>query len=369
MTDRLARLRKTLARKNLDGIVVTQPQNIRYLSGFTSPDALLIITQSGRGLAADKALLATDFRYFEQVADQSPHFELLALKDKPHETLGACWAELHEQGLYRLAYEKTHLTVDRHKRFRQVLPRRVRFRGTEGLVEDLRMVKDDAEIDAIRRAVLLGDAAFMAVAPRLNPGMTEKAVAWQLEAWAREHGAERASFEFIVAGGPNAAKPHAVQTDRPIQEGEPVTVDMGVVVDGYCSDMTRTFCLGEPDSKFREIWHIVLEAQEKATAGIRAGVTGQAIDTLARDVIAQAGYGENFGHGLGHGVGLAVHEAPGLSQRYPKPLPAGSVVTVEPGIYLTGWGGVRIEDMVVVRANGAEVLTTTPKTLTNQLTK
>jgi len=359
---RLIHLREKLAQKKLDGLFVTQPQNIRYLSGFTSPDASLIIT-------ATKALIATDFRYFEQVAEQCPGWELVQLKDKPYEALEECFKELHAQGLYRLAHEKTHLTVDRHKRLRQALPRRVRFRGTEGLVEELRMVKDDAELDAIRRAVLLGDQAFVAVVSHIVAGMTEKAVAWQLEAWAREHGAEKASFEFIVAAGPNAAKPHAVQTDRPIQESEPITIDMGVVVDGYCSDLTRTFCLGEPTDKFREVWHIVRDAQERAEAGMRAGMTGKEADALARDLITEAGYGENFGHGLGHGVGLAVHELPQLSRLYDKPLPASSVVTVEPGIYLPGWGGVRLEDMVVIRSDSAEILSTAPKTLTNQLNK
>jgi Xaa-Pro aminopeptidase len=362
MNNRVQALREKLAQKNLNGLLVTQPQNIRYLSGFTSPDASLIIT-------ADKALIATDFRYFEQVAEQCPDYELLPFKDKPFEDLKERFAELHAQGLYRLAYERTHLTVDRHRRFRKILPRRVRFRGTEGLVEELRMIKSDDELDAIRRAVLLGDQAFMAVVPRVTVGMTEKAIGWELESWARSHGAEKASFDFIVASGPNAAKPHAVQSDRAIQEGEPITIDMGVVVDGYCSDMTRTFCVGEPTDKFREIWQIVLEAQERAEVEMRAGMTGQEADALARGIITEAGYGEAFGHGLGHGVGLAVHELPGLSKRNPKSLPARSVVTVEPGIYLPGWGGVRLEDMVVIQSDGVEILTTTPKTLTNQMSK
>jgi len=358
MNNRLAALRDKLAHKHLSGLLVTQPHNIRYLSGFTSPDAMLIIT-------ADQALIATDFRYYEQVAEQCPDWELVQLKEKPYEALEECFAALLERGLGRLAYEKTHLTVDRHKRLRKALPRRVRFRGTEGLVEELRMIKDDGELDAIRRAVLLGDEAFMAVAPRITAGMTEKAVAWEIEAWARERGAEKVSFDFIVAAGPNGAKPHAEPSDRPIQEGEPITIDMGVIVDGYCSDMTRTFCLGEPTAKFREVWHVVLEAQEQAEAQMRAGMTGAEADAIARDIITAAGYGDNFGHSLGHGVGLAVHELPVASKRYTKPLPARSVVTVEPGIYLPDWGGVRIEDMVVMQPDGVEVLTIVPKTMTN----
>lgn len=358
---RLTHLREKLAHKHLDGLFVTQPQNIRYLSGFTSPDASLIVTPT-------EALIATDFRYFVQAAEQCPDWELVQLKDKPEETLKERLAALAEKGLRRLGYEKTHLTVERYHRLRRkVLPPGVHFVATQGLVEELRMVKEPAELEIIRRAVRLGDEAYMAVAPRVRAGMTERAVAWELEAWARTHGAHKASFDFIVAAGPNAAQPHAEPGDRPIQEGEPITIDMGVIVDGYCSDLTRTFCLGEPTEKFRAIWQIVRAAQEKAEAGIRAGMTGRRADALARDVITAAGYGENFGHGLGHGVGLAVHELPTANKRYRKPLPANSVITIEPGIYIPDWGGVRLEDMVLVLPDGVEVLSTAPKTLTNEL--
>jgi Xaa-Pro aminopeptidase len=358
---RLTHLREKLAQKKLDGLLVTQPQNIRYLSGFTSPDASLIVT-------ATEALIATDFRYFVQAAEQCPAWELVQLKDKPEETLKARFTVLAGKGLRRLGYEKTHLTVERFHRLRsKVLPPGVHFVATQGIAEELRMVKEPDELATIRRAVRLGDAAYMAVAPRVQAGMTERAVSWELEAWARSHGAQKISFDFIVAAGPNAAKPHAEPSDRPIQAGEPVTIDMGVIVDGYCSDLTRTFCLGEPTEKFREVWHIVREAQEKAEAGIRAGISGKSADALARDVIVAAGYGEMFGHGLGHGVGLAVHELPGASRLYKKPLPAGSVITIEPGIYIPDWGGIRIEDMVLVQSGGVEVLTTAPKTLTNVL--
>ena len=194
------------------------------------------------------------------------------------------------------------------------------------------------------------------------PGMTEREVAWELESFMRTHGASAVSFELIVGSGPNGALPHLHPTGRAIQAGEPVVMDLGCVVDGYCSDVTRTVCLGEPkDSRYMELWNLVLKANETARTGVKAGVTGVEGDKLGRDVIAEAGYGNYFGHGLGHGVGLAIHEGPRFSFAYPDRVPVGAVMTIEPGVYLPGWGGIRIEDMVLVREGGVEVLTGAPK--------
>jgi len=223
------------------------------------------------------------------------------------------------------------------------------------------MIKDDDELARMRKAIALADEAFDYLLSWLKPGVTELDVAWQLESYMRTHGASALSFEPIVASGPNAAKPHARPTERVIQAGEPLTLDWGCVVDGYCSDITRSFCLGQPaDDKFSTVWNIVLQAQQAAIQGAKAGLTGEAVDKLARDVIDAAGYGEYFGHGLGHSLGLAVHENPRYSYAYPDEVPAGAVMTVEPGIYLPGWGGVRIEDVVQVQADGVEVLTAAP---------
>jgi Xaa-Pro aminopeptidase len=222
----------------------------------------------------------------------------------------------------------------------------------------MRMSKDEEELRAIRRAVALADEALAHIYDWMQPGMAERQVAWELEVAMRRRGATGAAFDILVGSGPNGALPHLKPTERAIQAGEPVVMDLGCLVDGYRSDVTRTVCLGEPaDDKYLDIWNLVLRAQERAEAGIRAGITGVEGDKLARDVITHAGYGDYFGHGLGHGVGLAVHEDPRLSFAYPDPLPAGAVVTVEPGVYLPDWGGVRLEDMVVARDNGVELLT------------
>jgi Xaa-Pro aminopeptidase len=211
--------------------------------------------------------------------------------------------------------------------------------------------------------VALADEALLYITRWLRPGLTERQVAWELESYMRTHGANAIAFEPIVASGPNSAMPHARPTDRVLQAGEPITLDFGCMVDGYCSDLTRTICLGEPaDDKYLAVWNTVLQAQQAAEQGAKAGMTGEAVDKLAREVIHQAGYtNDNFGHGLGHSVGLAVHENPRFSFTYPHAIPTGTVVTVEPGIYLPGWGGVRIEDMVLVQNEGVEVLTAAPK--------
>ena len=234
------------------------------------------------------------------------------------------------------------------------------FVSVENLIMEASRRLDELEV--IRRAVYIADRAFEAVAARLRPGMTEREVAWRLEVEMRERGADELSFPIIVASGPNGAKPHHRASDRPIQPGEPIVIDMGCRVDGYCSDMTRTITLGEPDGRFWEIYQVVLRAQQTCEDGLRAGMLGKDGDALARDVISGAGYGEQFGHGTGHGVGLLIHEAPYLSRtRGETPLVEHAVVTVEPGIDRPGWGGVRIEDMVVIGAKGCQILTTAHK--------
>ncbi|HID96168.1 MAG TPA: peptidase M24 family protein, partial [Candidatus Latescibacteria bacterium] len=195
----------------------------------------------------------------------------------------------------------------------------------------------------------------------IEPGMTEKEVAWELESFMRTHGAEKAAFDLIVASGPNGALPHVTASERAIRAGEPIVMDLGCVVEGYHSDMTRTICLGQPDARFREIYQLVLSAQLAAEEAIRPGMTGREADAIARRIIEEAGYGEQFGHGLGHGVGLAIHEKPTLGKLSEDVLEPGMVFTVEPGIYIPGWGGVRIEDMVVLREDGVEVLTQASK--------
>ncbi len=351
---RVGRLRELMERRSLTVLLVTRPENRRYLSGFTGSAGVLLITQ-------ERQAIATDFRYYEQVAIQCPNWELFRVGYDFDGQLPALLRELGVEG-GPVGYEAAHLTVDRLKRWRAALGDGPPLLDTVGLVEELRLVKDEGELQAIRRAVEIADCAFSQVLGQLRPGLTEREAAWQLESAMRLLGASAAAFDLIVASGPNSALPHATAGERFIQVGEPVVFDFGCVVDGYCSDVTRTICLGEPDDgRYLEIWKLVQRAQERALAGVKGGMGGVEADALARDVIAAAGYAEQFGHGLGHGIGLAAHENPRLSYTYPGPVPTGAVVTVEPGIYLPGWGGVRIEDLVVVRQDGVEVLTQAPK--------
>jgi Xaa-Pro aminopeptidase len=345
-------LRQAIKARELDALLVTRPENMRYLSGFTGGEGALLITP-------DKAMLLTDFRYYDQVAEEAPDFELVKIKSKASMALKQCLRELQ---IETLGFESTHVPFAQYQEWKKAT-RGTKWIPTEGVAENMRMVKDDRELALLRKAVAIADEACDYIRDYIQPGMSEKQVAWELESHMRTHGAEGVSFGFIVAAGPNGAKPHAVPQDRPIQEGEPIVMDMGARFDGYCSDLTRTICLGEPQEQLKEMYDIVLQAQLAAEEGARAGMTGQQVDALARDVIAERGYKEQFGHGLGHGVGLAVHEGPRLSQLSEDVLKPGMVCTIEPGIYISGWGGIRIEDMVVVGENKAEVLSQARKEL------
>jgi len=350
---RLTQLRHKLAKQELDAIVITQPENRQYLSCFTGSDGALIIS-------AEAAYLATDFRYYEQAQRQAPDFTLAKIEDKFPPRLAELIAET---GARRVGFESTHVTVEQHQRWAEAAEG-FELVPIKGIVEELRAIKDEGELALIRRAVEVSDAALAHIVQWLKPGVTEKAVAWELEAFMGTHGADDIAFDLIVGSGPNGAMAHAEPSDRQIREGELIVLDLGARVDGYCSDLTRTICLGEPDEMLRCIHALVLEAQEAAEHAMRAGLKGSTVDAIARDLIEAAGHGEHFGHSLGHGVGLAVHEKPRASKTSEDVLRAGMVVTVEPGIYIEGWGGVRIEDLVVVREQGIEVLTTASKGLT-----
>jgi len=347
---RLNKLRQTLAEQNLDAILVSQPENRRYLSGFTGSAGWLLIS-------AERAVLATDFRYYEQVGREAPGFELARITDEFQKLLPALLADL---GVRRLGFESQHVTVDQLATWSRA-GEGVEWVPLQDTVETLRMVKEEGEIESLRRSVAVTDAAFSHLLEVIRPGMTEQEAAWEIEAYMRTHGASKIAFDLIVAAGPNGALPHARASDQIIRPGEPIVVDIGCVVDGYCSDMTRTFCLGRPEARYLEVWNLVLQAQEAAEAGLRAGLSGVEADALARQVIQAAGYGEQFGHGLGHGVGLAIHERPRASRLSTDILAAGMSLTVEPGIYLPGEFGVRLEDLVIIRQEGVEVLTRSPK--------
>ncbi|MDD2900852.1 MAG: aminopeptidase P family protein [Syntrophales bacterium] len=342
-----------------DALLVAGPENRRYLSGFTARDEILTESSGMLLVTREKAFLLTDFRYLEWARQEALGLEVVMYSH----SLGATLAGLlQDAGVRVLGFEETYLTYRQYQRFSQAVAEAglsVDWQPVSGMVEALRETKAPEEVAAIRRALALTEEALQEVARSLAPGQTEGEVAWKIERLLREKGAEGLAFPPIVAGGPNSARPHHQPGDYRLQEGEPIIIDMGARVAGYCADLTRTFVLGPPDEHFRKIYTLVRQAQDKAEQELRAGLDSRDGDALAREVIAAAGYGEAFGHSLGHGVGLAVHEAPSLSPHKDRAttLLAGSIVTVEPGIYLTGWGGVRLEDMALLHEDRAEVLT------------
>jgi Xaa-Pro aminopeptidase len=359
---RAGRLAVELREREIDVLLVATPVNVRYLTGFTGTSGLALISAE----AATHRFL-TDFRYATQSAVQVPdafHREIVA-----GELLeGAVQALSSSQSAAggRLGFDDASLTVKQHARLEELLGAEWTLVPCAGVVEELRAVKDAGEIDRIRGAAELADAALRETLEAGVVGRTERDVAIELELRMRRLGAEGASFPSIVAAGAHGALPHAEPRAREIHKNALVTIDWGALHEGYCSDCTRTYATGERISeRARKIYELVLEAQEQALAAVRAGPNGKEIDAVARDLIEAGGEGEHFGHGLGHGVGIEVHEGPRLSRLASEdPLLVGNVVTVEPGVYLPGRLGVRIEDLVVVRKDGQEVLTRLSKELT-----
>lgn len=354
--DRLDRVRARLEELQLDALLVTTPSNRRWVSGFTGSAGVVLV---GR----DRARFATDSRYWEQIALQSPEFELVKVSGA---TTGVAPDILENTAGMTVGYEPAHLTVAAYGQWTtaidgMVASDRPRFVPAPGLIEGLRILKDADELDALARAVRLGDEGMEHAISVVEPGMTEKQLAWEIQRYVMEHGADDLSFNTIVAGGDWGASPHAYPRDVPLAEGAGVVIDMGVIVDGYCSDLTRTLFLGEPDDKFKRVYDTVLTAQTMAEERIEAGMTGREAHEIAATVISEAGYGEYFGHGLGHGVGLDIHEAPRLAPGSDAILEDGQVFTVEPGIYIPGWGGVRIEDQCVMTDGRVHAVSASPK--------
>jgi Xaa-Pro aminopeptidase len=359
---RLERLREKLPSSDLDTLLVSQPESRFYLSGYTGHDlpprdsaGFLLITR-------EQAYLLTDSRTTEQAQKECPDYEVLeyGMKARLSQRLAVL---AREQGLRRIGFEAIHLPYNSYRQLAEMLRGNAELIATTDLVDQLRIVKDAAELEKLRISQEKLDGCFASVSASLRPGMTERQVARAVEDYLREH-AHGPSFHSIIASGPNASMPHAVVSDREIQPGEPITIDIGALYEGYCTDMTRTVCLGPAPQQLKDIYAVVLEAQEKTEAALRPGMTGQQADAIAREVIAEAGYGDYFGHGTGHGIGLEVHEPPSLSPaRGEDVLKPGMVFSVEPGIYLPGWGGVRIEDLVLMTERGAEVLARSHKRL------
>jgi Xaa-Pro aminopeptidase len=360
---RLARLRASLAAENLDGLLVSQPESRYYLSGYTGHDLPPRDSAGYLLVTAEQAMLLTDPRTTEQAEYESPEFEVItyAAGSQGPSTVASIMARL---GLRRLAFESVHLPHAIYAQVRAELPVTTDFVPETSLLDDLRVIKDAEELGHLQEAVDVLDRCLADVLARIEPGLTEREIARMVELYLIEH-ADGPSFPSIVASGPNASVPHAVPSDRRVSVGEPVKIDIGALASGYCSDMTRTVCLGPPtDPRVTEVHAIVLEAQERVEREVRPGMTGREADGLAREVIARAGYADAFLHSLGHGIGLEVHERPWVSQsRGDEALQPGMVFSVEPGIYLPTWGGVRIEDLVVLEESGARVLCHSPKEL------
>ena len=334
-------MRLGLDEKELDAVFISQPENRRYLSGFEGSAGFLLVTPKDK-------ILATDSRYTSQAKKQARDYEIFLVTNDISNWFPKLVAELK---IKRLGFEAGHISFALHHQLCDILNKGkspLKLIPVEGMVESIRAIKEPEEIELITRAAGIADAAMEHIMNKIQAGMTEKEIAWEIERFMREKGSDSIPFDIIVASGENSALPHAQPSTKTTGKGEPIMIDIGARVEGYSSDLSRTICLGTPDDTFKKLYDIVLGAQLAATAIIKEGMTGAEADNLSRVVIEEAGYTEAFGHGLGHGVGLAPHEPPRLSPNSPDKLAEGMVFTIEPGIYLDGWGGVRIEDLVIM---------------------
>jgi Xaa-Pro aminopeptidase len=347
--ERLTAVRAKFDEWKVHGLLIGSAANRRWLSGFTGSSGQLLITR-------EQAYLATDGRYWERATQEAPAFTLI----KHQRTAEDAENFIRAAQVERIGVESQHTTIAELRQLQKI--KRINWFSLPDTVEGLRAVKTAVEVEAIKAAAAITDYAMSQVNQIAKPGMTEKQLAWELEKIMREAGADAMAFPVIVASGPNSALPHHRVGERPLQAGDVIIIDMGAELNGYSSDLTRTFFLGsDPGPQFRHIYEMVHLAQTNALQKLRPGMTSKEADALAREVIEDAGYEENFGHGLGHGVGLEIHEAPALSWRFEERLPTGSVITIEPGIYLTGWGGVRIEDLIYLAEDGPHLLSQCPK--------
>lgn len=350
--NRLNQLSKALEGLHLEAILITNPYNRRYLSGFTGSAGFVLATRR-------KSYLLVDFRYVTQGKEQAPHLEVIEHASKPMETVKELLKGL---GIGKVGFEQNDLSYSLYRSYEADLGD-IGVVPTSLVVEKLRMYKDAEELAVMQAAADLADRAFTHILGYLKPGVAEKEIALELEFFMRRNGATSSSFDTIVASGERSALPHGVASDRLLGANEFVKMDYGALYNGYCSDITRTVVLGTPTEKHKEIYNIVREAQLACLAGLKPGMTGREGDALARDVIRKAGYGDCFGHGTGHSLGLEIHENPRLSPNCDIEFQPGMTVTVEPGIYLPGFGGVRIEDDVVFTETGIQILTKSTKEL------
>lgn len=352
---RLENLRRLFAESGFDGVLMANPANVYYYTGFYGDDSKLLV-------CPDYVALLTDGRYTEQAAKECPDVPLLV-----QGAANGSWIQLlatacEQQGVHHLAFEGEFITYREYATMAVNLPA-IELADSRSVISAARIVKDEAEVRLLREVAAIGDRVLASVEKYLKPGITEKELAREIDYAFLALGAEGLSFPTIVAAGENGAKPHAKPSDYQFRAGDFVTIDMGGRYKGYCGDMTRTFAIGFADEKHKELYELVLSAQDYAEKHIAVGMTGGEADALARDILAKAGYGEYFSHSLGHGVGLEIHEAPTLRPKEEYVLRVGNVVTIEPGLYISGFGGLRIENTVLMTENGAEPLNKYPKTL------
>ncbi|MET3290753.1 UNVERIFIED_CONTAM: Xaa-Pro aminopeptidase [Brevibacillus sp. OAP136] len=351
--EKLTKLREHFATMGIDALLVTNGQNRRYLTGFTGSAGIVLITKT-------EAFLFVDFRYVEQAHAQAKGYtiEYLVAKEDVYREVAR---RVEELGIKALGFEQSQLSFELYNKYADTV--RTELIPLSGAVERLRMIKDSAELALIRKAAEISDAAFSHITGFIRPGVTELDVANELEFTMRKLGASSSAFDIIIASGARSALPHGVASSKVIEKGDMVTLDFGAYYQGYRSDMTRTLAVGEPREELKNIYIIVLEALERGLAGIKPGITGREADAFTRDFITQKGFGDKYGHGSGHGIGLDIHEEPFMSTKCDVVLEQGMVLTVEPGIYLPGIGGVRIEDDIVLTEYGNERLTSSPKEL------
>ncbi|SHK12378.1 M24 family metallopeptidase [Tepidibacter formicigenes] len=350
MNNRIKKLKEEMKNRDLDAVLIYKPENRRYISGFTGTAGYVLITE-------DKSIFFTDFRYIQQAASQCKGFEILEIsRNKP------VTEYLENMNIKNLGFEDDYMDFSTYSKFTDEL-KNIKFIPLKGLMLSLRVVKDEDEINTIAKAASIADEAFKHILTYIKPGISEKDIALELEYFMKKKGATGLSFESIVASGKRSSLPHGVASDKLIEKGDFLTLDFGCIYNGYCSDMTRTIVIGKASDEQKNIYEIVLNAQIKALEAVKPGITGCELDKIARDIITDAGYGDKFGHGLGHGVGLEVHEMPHVNSLGTNPLLPGMVITDEPGIYIPDFGGVRIEDLVVVTKDGYKVLSNSPKEL------
>lgn len=350
MENRVFKLREEMNKLNLDAVLIEDSKNKRYISGFTGTAGSIIITK-------DKSLLFTDFRYIQQAKNQAKGFEIVEIsRTNPITNF------LKEMDMKRLGFEDDKMSFSTYSNYNECLVNTDMI-PLKGMMLNLRAVKDENELEIIRQAAKLADEGFMYIINFIKPGMKETEVALELEFFMRKKGATGASFDFIVASGKRSSMPHGVASDKVIELGDFVTIDFGCVYNGYCSDMTRTIVVGKASEKQKEIYNIVLEAQLKVIEHAKANISGIELDNIARQYIIEKGYGDKFGHGLGHGIGLDVHELPNVNSLGTNILKPNMVISDEPGIYIEDFGGVRIEDLLILTEDGCEVINSSPKHL------